>query len=125
MAIAKSRSKRKITGKKYKPFRGKKLRELGRNSALTHIENRRVKVKRTRGGSKKLSLLSDQYIIASDSQGNSKKLQVTGVVDNPANVNYARRNIITKGAIVKTDEGNIRVTSRPGQEGILQGKFVE
>jgi small subunit ribosomal protein S8e len=32
-----------------------------------------------------------------------------------------RRNIITKGAVVDTDIGHVKITSRPGQSGALNG----
>ena len=38
---------------------------------------------------------------------------------------YVRRNIITKGAIVKTEAGLVKITSRPGQDGTLNGILVE
>ena len=48
----------------------------------------------------------------------------TGVIENTANPNYVRRNIITKGAIVETPEGNAKVTSRPGQDGVINGILI-
>ena len=52
------------------------------------------------------------------------KLKIEAVENNPANKNYTRRNIITKGTIVKTEKGNVRITSRPGQVGLLFGVFL-
>jgi small subunit ribosomal protein S8e len=49
---------------------------------------------------------------------------VITVRENPANPNYVQRNIITKGAILETDLGLVRVRSRPGQDGILSGVRV-
>ena len=46
------------------------------------------------------------------------------VVDNPANRNFVKRNIMTKGTVVETDKGKVRITSRPGQEGSLNGVLV-
>ena len=46
------------------------------------------------------------------------------VGDNPANRDFARRKIITKGAIIKTKRGNARVTSRPGQNGTVDAVLV-
>jgi len=34
-------------------------------------------------------------------------------------------NVITKGAIVKTELGLVRVTSRPGQHGVVNGVLIE
>ena len=48
-----------------------------------------------------------------------------GVVENPANPNYARRNIITKGAVIETSAGEARVTSRPGQSGQVNAVLLD
>jgi small subunit ribosomal protein S8e len=50
---------------------------------------------------------------------------VEDVIENPADPNYARRNIITKGAVLETSEGRMQVTSRPGQDGQVNGVLVE
>jgi len=36
-----------------------------------------------------------------------------------------RMNVITKGAIIETDKGNVKVTNRPGQEGHVQGILIK
>jgi small subunit ribosomal protein S8e len=46
-------------------------------------------------------------------------------VENPANPHYVRRNIITKGAVIKTELGNAKVTSRPGQDGVVNAALIE
>jgi len=43
----------------------------------------------------------------------------------PSNREYAKRNIITKGAIIQTSEGKARVTSRPGQDGVVNAVLIE
>jgi len=53
------------------------------------------------------------------------KTKVVQVIENPANPHYVRRNIITKGAIIETEIGNARVTSRPGQHGVLNAVLLE
>jgi small subunit ribosomal protein S8e len=45
--------------------------------------------------------------------------------ENPANRNFARMNILTKGAIVDTEVGSIRITSRPGQHGLVNAVLLE
>ena len=47
------------------------------------------------------------------------------MVENPSNVNYVRRNIVTKGAVIETSEGRARVTSRPGQTGQVNAVLIE
>ena len=52
-------------------------------------------------------------------------VKLLNVIENSANPNYVRRNIITKGAIVETELGHAKVTSRPGQDGVVNGVIVE
>lgn len=123
MARSQFRSKRKVSGKKYVAFRKTRSCDLGGFPTLTQIGKRRLNIKRVRGGNLKKSLLSDDFIFVNDGK-KTLKLKIEGVNENPANVNYTRRNIITKGAIVKTEKGDVKVTSRPGQTGTLFGKFI-
>jgi small subunit ribosomal protein S8e len=54
-----------------------------------------------------------------------KVAKIITVVQNQANPHFVRRNIMTKGAVVKTDIGLVRITSRPGQDGTLNGVLVK
>ncbi|MCA9459778.1 MAG: 30S ribosomal protein S8e [Nanoarchaeota archaeon] len=123
MASSQFRSKRKVSGKKYVDFRKKRTGDLGGVSTLTQIGKSRIKVKRVKGGNMKKSLLSDEFVCVNDGK-KATKLKILSVDSNPANVNYTRRNIITKGAIVKTEKGDVKITSRPGQSGTLFGVFL-
>ena len=49
----------------------------------------------------------------------SKVTKIVTVRENPANPNFVQRNIITKGAILETELGLVRVRSRPGQDGVV------
>jgi len=123
MARSQFRSRTTVSGKKLVDFRKKRACDLAGLPALTHIGNTRVKVKRVMGANLKQSLLSkDEVIVNKD--GKVTKLKIEGVHNNPANVNFTRRNIITKGAIVKTNKGDVRITSRPGQSGSLFGVLL-
>lgn len=124
MAKSQFRSVRKVSGRKYISFRKKRLSDLGRNPALTQIGKTRLKNKRGMGGNKKFQLLSDSKVHITDN-GKTKAYEIMAVEKNPANVNYSRRNIITKGCIVKTEKGNVRITSRPGQTGNLFGVLID
>ena len=125
MALWQGRSNRKITGGRYRPIRKKLKREIGREKQYTGIGKRRVKRVRTRGDNLKAKLLSDQIANVTDPKTHeSVRTRVVSVVENPSNPNYVRRNIVTKGAIVQTDAGYARITSRPGQVGILNAVLV-
>jgi len=120
------RSRRKLTGGLYHKFASKKKRDLGRFPAETEIGSRKVKIIRTRGGNRKLRLLSDEYAnVLNQKTGISKKAKILNVSENKANREYARRRIITKGAIIDTEIGKARVTSRPGQDGFINAILVE
>lgn len=117
------RSRRKVSGSRYKDFRKKRLSDLEGVSALTHIGKKRMKSKRVKGGSKKIQILSCEFVNVTK-KGKTTKLKIEAVENNPANKNYTRRNIITKGTIVKTEKGDVKITSRPGQVGLLFGVFI-
>jgi small subunit ribosomal protein S8e len=59
------------------------------------------------------------------SNGETKKVKIEKVEENGANPNYVRRNLLTKGAIIKTEIGRARIMSRPGQDGIINALLLE
>jgi small subunit ribosomal protein S8e len=50
--------------------------------------------------------------------------EIMGVIENHANDHFVRRNIITKGAVVETNLGQVKITSRPGQDGMVNGVLI-
>ncbi len=75
---------------------------------------------------KKFKLVSDEYVNVSDpSTGLTEKLKIVDVVRNPANVDYNRRGVITRGVIVRTEKGLVKIVSRPGQDGVLNAVVYE
>lgn len=120
------RSRRKFTGKMYRYSRKKRKYELGREPSDTIVGVERKKIVRVRGGNIKVKALKTNAAnIFIPDEGVVKRAVIESVTSNPANVHYARRNIITKGALVKTDLGIAKVTSRPGQHGIVNGILIE
>jgi|YelNatPaOPRAMG01_1025707.scaffolds.fasta_scaffold206382_1 small subunit ribosomal protein S8e len=119
------RSKRKKTGGKYIKSRKKKKHELGGEFAATKIGEKKLKIQKARGGNKKLKLLATKKINVVQKGGKIISAEILSVVDNKANPHFIRRNIITKGAIVKTNIGLVKVTSRPGQHGVVNGVLIE
>ena len=126
MAIAQDKPKRKVTGGRYIRLEKKKVKYLG--SLPTHTKMGALKVQSVRlmGGSKKSRLLSSDIVNVYDPKTKKyEKLKIETVKENPANSNFIRRNIMTRGAIVKTSKGNARITSRPGQEGSINAILVK
>jgi len=118
------RSARKRTGGRLKHASKKKRHELGREPAETTVGEPRFQIIDARGTENKLRALSTNVAQLADG-GETTEVKIEDVVENPANVNYARRNIITKGAIIETSEGQARVTSRPGQVGQVNAVALE
>ncbi len=125
MARSHARSKRKYTGKKYKRFRKKRKRELERPTINALIGAEKKKKQRVLGGNFKIRLFSTQFINVTDPNTNkTSKVRIRGFESNAASKDFNRRHILTKGAIVETELGNVRVTSRPGQHGTLNGILI-
>jgi small subunit ribosomal protein S8e len=120
------RSRRAPTGKRMRRVRKKRKMDRGSESLETRIGKRKVKTKISMGGNEKLKLLSVGNINVSDPKTKKvRRVKILSVEKNPANPHFVRRNIITKGAIVKTEIGSAEVTSRPGQDGIANGILIE
>jgi small subunit ribosomal protein S8e len=125
MARSQRRSVRKPSGGRYHSAIKKKKRDLARPPALTSLGEERKKTIRTRGGNRKIRLQSYQYAnISSPEKGTTDKVEIEDVEDNQANRDFARRKIITKGAIIQTKKGKARVTSRPGQNGTVDAVLI-
>lgn len=119
-------SKRKMTGGKNIASRSKRKFEIGREFSETKIGPSKRKNISTMGGNRKVRLLSDVYINVTDPKtGKTQRAESQTVKDNTANKHYVRRNIITKGSIILTTAGLAKVTSRPGQDGVINAVLVE
>jgi small subunit ribosomal protein S8e len=126
MALWHLKSKKKPTGGKLNRHRKKMRRDRGSLPVETKIGKRKVAVKRTRGGNTKLRLIAVEKVnLADPKTGKVKRVKVLTVKDNKANPHFIRRNIITKGAVIETEAGLARVTSRPGQDGIANAVLIE
>jgi small subunit ribosomal protein S8e len=125
MARSHAKSKRKYTGKKYKHFRKKRKRELERPSMNTVIGEEKKKTQKTLGGNTKIKLFSTNFINVTDPNTNkTAKVRILGFESNAASKDLNRRHILTKGAVVETEMGNAKITSRPGQQGTLNGILI-
>ena len=126
MVIIQSKSKRKPSGARYKSKIIKKRQHLiGRLPAMTRVGKIKIQKIRARSDSRKLRLLNVEKVNLYDPK--TKKFTVetiTSVVDSPADKNFIRRNILTKGTVIATSKGNAKVTNRPGQDGIVSAVLV-
>lgn len=115
---------RKISGGRYKKARKKKFYELLGQRRIIKLGEEKRKTIRVRGGNKKAFLLKSKTINVK--LGNKiKKLEMKNVIETPSNRFLARQNILTKGTIVETGLGKVRITNRPTQEGMVNGILIE
>jgi len=126
MSVTHARDLRKPTGGRKRRGRDKQKAELGSLPTNTTIGETEKSLKRTRGGNHKIRT---KYINkANVFDPKTKKYQVVALKtekENPANRNFARMNILTKGAVVDTEIGSIRITSRPGQHGVVNAVLLQ
>jgi small subunit ribosomal protein S8e len=126
MALWQGKSRRSKTGRRIRYHRGKRKFEIGRETTLTTIGKVKLKKIRTRGNNQKTRVLSSDVAYVTDPKTNkTQKTEIITVVENPTNIHYVRRNIITKGAVINTKLGKARVTSRPGQCGSIHAVLLE
>jgi len=125
MALWQGKSKRSKTGRRIRYHRGKRKFEIGREKNLTTIGPISLKKVRTRSNNKKINAKTVNEVYLIDPKTNkTKKTEIKSVLENKANIHYVRRNIINKGAIIETELGKARVTSRPGQTGIVNAVLL-
>ena len=123
--ITQKRSKRKPTGGKYKKI-VKKLKHKGNLATLTKIAKTKIKTIKTRSRITKSRLLRvDTANVYDPKTKKYQKTKIETIIESPANRHYVRRNILTKGAIIKTKLGNAKVTSRPGQEPVVNAVLIK
>ncbi|MEM2942154.1 MAG: 30S ribosomal protein S8e [Candidatus Bathyarchaeia archaeon] len=119
-------AKRKKSGGRRRAYRGKRAFELGGDPAATIVgETRRLR-HRAYGGNLKFKLSASNLANVTDPTTHiTKKVEIIRVIKNPSNVNFERRGIITKGAIIETPIGQAHVTSRPGQDGVVNAVLAK
>ena len=114
----------KITGGRRHVLRSRRKYEMDRfpNEAL--IGDQITITRKVRGKNIKTSIKTiDSVNLAIDSK--IKRVKIIKVLENATNNDYQRRGVISKGAILETEEGKCRVVSRPGQHGTVNAIFVK
>ena len=115
---------KKTSGGKYIKRRKKKLYEMPGQRRIVKLGKEKRKKKRTIGGNKKMVMLSAKKVSVLINK-KAKMVDIKNVLETPSNRFLARQNIITKGTILETELGKVKVTNRPSQTGIVQGVLVE
>jgi small subunit ribosomal protein S8e len=120
MAIWRLRTTRRKTGSLVHRSAKKMKMQRGREFADTKVGAARTKTIRRKGGLVSTLLLgTDKANVLDPKTGKTKVAKVMLVSNNPANPHYTRRNIITRGAVIKTELGPARVTNSPARDGVV------
>lgn len=116
---------RKYTGGRKVPLRGRRKYEIDRYPNEAVVGTTEMVSRRTRGNNLKFALKSAEFANVSDTLSKTtKRLKIIRVIKNPANKDYERRGVISKGALFETEEGIAKVVSRPGQNGSVNAVLV-
>jgi small subunit ribosomal protein S8e len=98
---------------------------MGRNPTETLMgETKRVVIDSRSKTKKSPALRVTQVNVTDPAKNVTSRAELQDVEKNPANMDYQRRKVITRGTIIKTSKGRARVTSRPGQDGILNAVLI-
>ncbi|MDQ6724162.1 MAG: 30S ribosomal protein S8e [Thermoproteota archaeon] len=117
---------RKFTGGRIIPNRTRRKFEIDRYPNEPVAGPTKNVIRRVRGNNVKIAFKTAEYANIND-QDNKKtaKSKIIRVTKNPANKDYERRGVITKGAILETEIGIAKVLSRPGQDGIVNAVLIK
>ena len=115
---------RKTSGGRYIKPRKKKLTGRQGQSRVVKLEDKRTKLLKMRGGSKKLVSLTNNTVNVIF-KGKGKNVKIKNVLETPSNTFLARQNILLKGTIIETELGKAKITNRPSQEGNVQAILID
>ena len=115
----------KLTGGRRHPLRIRRKYEMDRypNEALTEAQE--TVTRKVRGKNQKTALKTIDFVNLATTDSKVKKTKILKVLENPTNNDYQRRGVITKGAILETQDGKCKVVSRPGQNGIVNAILIK
>ena len=115
----------KTTGGRRHPLRIRRKYETDRypNEAVNGTQ---ITITRhVRGKNRKTAVKTIDFVNLATGDAKVKKTKILKVLDNTTNNDYKRRGIITKGAILETQEGKCKVVSKPGQTGIVNAVLLK
>ncbi len=125
MTIFQGKGRKKSTGGKLTQSRSKRRYELGREPTMTRIGGTSRKVQRGLGGNTKaILMLASEANVYDPKAKTTAKSKIVTVKANPANPHYVQRNILNKGTVIQTEAGEARITSRPGQDGVINAVLL-
>ncbi|MBS3065246.1 MAG: 30S ribosomal protein S8e [DPANN group archaeon] len=127
MAIWKSgRQGKKASGARFWPGRKKRAYEIGSDPINTRISEKETKkTKKLRGGKTITQILTATHANLQMAVNKFKKSKLITVKENSANRHFVRMNVLTKGAVIETEDGLAKVMSRPSRSGIVNAILLK
>ncbi len=125
MVILQFRANRKPTGGRYKAMAVRRQYMSGNAATLTKLGTLRKRTARVLGGATKERVLTTNIANVFDPKAKKfTQAKISTIVENPANRNFARRNIMTKGTVIETTAGRAKITNSPGQDGAINAVLL-
>jgi small subunit ribosomal protein S8e len=117
---------RKLTGGRKVAMRGRRKFEIDRYPNEAVVGATQIVARRTRGDNGKAAFKTAEFANVVDREAKKvTKVKILKVSKNPANRDYERRGVISKGAVIETESGTAVVVSRPGQHGVVNAVLVK
>jgi small subunit ribosomal protein S8e len=117
---------RKLTGGRKVAMRGRRKFEIDRYPNEAVVGATQIVARRTRGDNVKAAFKTAEFANVVDKEAKKvSKVKILKVSKNPANRDYERRGVISKGAVIETESGTAVVVSRPGQDAVVNAVLVK
>jgi small subunit ribosomal protein S8e len=117
---------RKLTGGRKVAMRGRRKFEIDRYPNEAVVGATEIVARRTRGNNIKVAFKAAEFANVIDKESKKvTKSKILKVTKNPANRDYERRGVVSKGAVIETENGAAVVVSRPGQDGVVNAVLVK
>ena len=115
----------KITGGIRHPLKSRQKFQIDRYPNEALMGEQETATRKTRGNNRKTALKTVNHVNLVLPNAKIKGSKIVRVLENQTNNDYQRRGVITKGAILETEDGKCKVVSRPGQNGVINAILVE
>jgi len=115
----------KITGGIRHPLKTRQKFQIDRYPNEALMGEQETATRKTRGNNRKTALKTVNHVNLALPDAKIKRSKIVRVLENQTNNDYQRRGVITKGAILETEDGKCKVVSRPGQNGVINAILVK
>ena len=115
----------KITGGIRHPLKTRQKFQIDRYPNEALMGDQETRTRKTRGNNRKTGLKTASHVNLVLDNAKTKRSKIIRVLENQTNNDYQRRGVITKGAIIETEDGKCKVISRPGQCGIINALLLK